>query len=442
MIDFLKLPSPCYVLDEELLDRNLAIIDRVRREAGAEIIVALKACAMWSIFPELARHSDGATASSAAEARLVFEEFGRPAHTYAPVYTDRNIEEILRCSDHITFNSVAQFERFGPMALLRGISCGLRINPQYSPVETDLYNPCVPGSRLGVTADLLKELPAGIDGLHFHVLCESRPHHLRLALEAVEKHFGQYLDRIKWLNMGGGHLMTASWYDCDRLIALLKAFRSRHPNLRLILEPGSAFTWRTGFLVSTVEDIVENGGVTTAMLDVSFACHMPDCLEMPYKPAIVGAREPQEGDRRWRMGGNSCLAGDYCGDWEFEHELQVGERIVFEDMIHYTMVKMPAFLAGIRASGESSFKYLQNVFSSVCPKEQGETLALYVAEKALNSYPVPGACRVHGGGFAGTMQAFVPAKYTGEFRKAVDAVMGKGACMVMHVRPIGATKVL
>lgn len=218
MIDFLKLPSPCYVLDEELLDRNLAIIDRVRRESGAEIIVALKACAMWSIFPELARHSDGATASSAAEARLVFEEFGRPAHTYAPVYTDRNIEEILRCSDHITFNSVAQFERFGPMALLRGISCGLRINPQYSPVETDLYNPCVPGSRLGVTADELKELPAGIDGLHFHVLCESRPHHLRLALEAVEKHFGQYLDRIKWLNMGGGHLMTHAEYDCDELI--------------------------------------------------------------------------------------------------------------------------------------------------------------------------------------------------------------------------------
>ena len=287
MIDFLKLPSPCYVLDETLLDRNLAVIDRVRRESGAEIIVALKACAMWSIFPELARHSDGATASSAAEARLVFEEYGKPAHTYAPVYTDRNIDEILRCSDHITFNSVAQFGRFGPMALLRGISCGLRINPQYSPVETDLYNPCVPGSRLGVTADELNDLPAGIDGLHFHVLCESRPHHLRLALEAVEKHFGQYLDRIGWLNMGGGHLMTHAEYDCDELIALLRDFKSRHPRLRLILEPGSAFTWRTGCLVSTVEDIVENAGVHTAMLDVSFACHMPDCLEMPYKPAIV-----------------------------------------------------------------------------------------------------------------------------------------------------------
>ena len=343
MIDFLTMPSPCYVLDERLLDANLAVIDRVRRESGAEVIVALKACAMWSIFPELARHSDGATASSAAEARLVFEEFGRPTHTYAPVYTDRNIDEILCCSDHITFNSVAQFERFGQRALIRGISCGLRINPEYSPVGTDLYNPCVPGSRLGVTAGELRELPAGIEGLHFHVLCESRPAHLRLALEAVERRFGRLLDRVAWLNMGGGHLMTHAEYDCDELIALLREFRSRHPHLRLILEPGSAFTWRTGYLVSTVEDIVTNGGVHTAMLDVSFACHMPDCLEMPYKPAIVGAHDPAEGETRWRMGGTSCLAGDYCGDWAFDRAPQVGDRIVFEDMIHYTMVKTTMF---------------------------------------------------------------------------------------------------
>ena len=346
MIDFLKVPSPSYVLDETLLDANLALIDRVRRESGAEIIVALKACAMWSIFPELARHSDGATASSAAEARLVLEEFGSLAHTYAPVYTDRNIEEILRCSSHITFNSVAQYERFAPMAILRGISCGLRINPEYSPVETDLYNPCVAGSRLGVTAAQLAAhggLPAGIEGLHFHVLCESRPEHLRLALEAVERHFGEYLDRVQWLNLGGGHLMAHADYDCDALIALLREFKARHPHLRLILEPGSAFTWRTGYLVSTVEDIVENGGVTTAMLDVSFACHMPDCLEMPYKPAIVGAHEPVAGEKRWRLGGTSCLAGDYYGDWAFDHDLKVGERIVFEDMIHYTMVKTTMF---------------------------------------------------------------------------------------------------
>ena len=346
MIDFSEVPSPCYLLDEAALDRNLAVIDRVRRATGAEIIVALKACAMWRIFPELAKHSDGATASSAAEARLVREEFGRPAHTYAPVYTDRNIDEIIACSDHITFNSLAQYERFGQRALINGLSCGLRINPLYSPVETDLYNPCVPGSRLGVTAERLAEqggLPEGIEGLHFHVLCESRPEHLRKALEAVELRFGECLDRVKWLNMGGGHLMTHAEYDCDELIALLGEFRARHPRLRLILEPGSAFTWRTGYLVSTVEDIVENGGVRTAMLDVSFACHMPDCLEMPYKPAIVGAHDPAGDEPRWRMGGTSCLAGDFCGDWAFDRDLRTGDRVVFEDMIHYTMVKTTMF---------------------------------------------------------------------------------------------------
>ncbi|WP_302105001.1 carboxynorspermidine decarboxylase [uncultured Alistipes sp.] len=343
MVDFQKVPSPCYVLDEQLLDANLAKIDEVRRRTGAEIIVALKACAMWRIFPELARHSDGATASSAAEARLVFEEYGRPAHTYAPVYTDRDFGEIMRCSDHITFNSVAQYERFGARACAQGISCGLRINPQYSPVETDLYNHCVAGSRLGVTAAELGELPEGIEGLHFHVLCESRPEHLRRALEAVETHFGRWLDRIAWLNMGGGHLMTHAEYDREELIDLLNGFRARHPRLRLILEPGSAFTWRTGYLVSTVEDVVVNCGVRTAMLDVSFACHMPDCLEMPYKPAIVGAHDPTEGEPRWRMGGNSCLAGDFCGDWAFERAPRPGDRIVFEDMIHYTMVKTTMF---------------------------------------------------------------------------------------------------
>ena len=343
MIDFSKVPSPCYVADMEAIMRNMAVIDDVRRRSGAEIIVALKACAMWSIFPTLAQHSDGATASSAAEARLVKDYFGRQAHTYAPVYTESDIETILECSDHLTFNSVAQFERFGQRALIRGISCGLRINPQYSPVETDLYNPCITGSRLGVTADELGELPDGIEGLHFHVLCESRPHHLRLALEAVERHFGPMLDRVKWLNMGGGHLMTHEDYDCDELVDILRSFRGRHPHLRLILEPGSAFTWRTGVLVATIEDIVRNGGVNTAMLDVSFACHMPDCLEMPYKPAIVGAHEPAGGETRWRMGGNSCLAGDWYGDWAFDREPKVGDRVVFEDMIHYTMVKTTMF---------------------------------------------------------------------------------------------------
>ncbi len=343
MINYDGVSSPCYILDEELLLENLAKIDYVREQSGAEIIVALKANAMWSIFPLLAAHSDGATASSLAEARLVFEEFGQAAHTYAPIYTDGNIDEIIALSSHITFNSLSQYHRFSQRALLNGISCGLRVNPRYSPVETDLYNPCVAGSRLGVTPEELAELPVGIEGLHFHVLCESRPEHLRLALESFERYYGEFIPQLKWLNMGGGHLMTHADYDCEELIAILHEFKARHPHLRLILEPGSAFTWRTGSLLSRIEDIVENGGVRTAMLDVSFACHMPDCLEMPYKPSIVGAHDPEEGEEEWRMGGNSCLAGDYCGAWAFDNRPKVGDSVIFEDMIHYTMVKTTMF---------------------------------------------------------------------------------------------------
>ena len=343
MIDFLTLPSPCYILDEQSLLRNLAVIDKVRHATGAEIIVALKACAMWRIFPILREHSDGATASSSAEARLVLEEYGRKAHTYAPAYTDADIDEILRCSDHITFNSLNQWHRFGERARKAGLSCGLRVNPLYSTVETDLYNPAAPDSRLGIHAEELPVLPEGVEGIHFHTLCESRPEDLEATLEAFEHRFGHLLPQAKWLNMGGGHLMTAEDYDEDKLIAILLRFRLRWPNLRIILEPGSAFTWRTGWLTSTIQDIVHTGGVHTAMLDVSFACHMPDTLEMPYKPAIVGAHDPREGETRWRMGGNCCLAGDYKGDWAFDREPQIGDRIVFEDMIHYTMVKTTMF---------------------------------------------------------------------------------------------------
>ena len=336
-------PSPCYVLEEAELLKNMAVIDRVRREAGVEIIVALKASAMWSIFPILREHSDGATASSLAEARLVFEEYGKKAHTYAPVYSESEWEELVQYSDHITFNSLGQWERYRQRALLNGISCGLRINHEYSTVETDLYNPASPTSRLGIRADLLPELPEGIEGLHFHSLCESQAEDLVATLEAVEAKFGHLLDKIKWFNMGGGHLMTRKGYNVDLLIDTLRKFRERHPNLRVILEPGSAFTWRTGTLVATVEDIVEGGGESTLVANVSFACHMPDCLEMPYKPAIVGAHDPEEGEKRWRVGGNSCLAGDWVGHWAFDKEPKVGDRIVFEDMIHYTMVKTTMF---------------------------------------------------------------------------------------------------
>ncbi len=343
MLDFEKIPSPCFVLDERLLLKNLAVIDRVRKEAGIEIIVALKASAMWSIFPTLREHSDGATASSVAEARLVAEEFGSRAHTYAPVYKESEWDEIMRYSDYITFNSLSQAQKYGHRAVMNGISCGLRINPQHSTTSTPLYDPSSAGSRLGVQAENLTELPDYIEGLHFHNLCEGNAKDLKATLEAIESRFGHLLDKVQWLNMEGGHLITAEWYEVDELIELLNNFKNSHPNLRIILEPGAAFVWQTGYLVSTIEDIVEGGGVRTAMLDVSFACHMPDCLEMPYKPRIAGAHDPKEGEMGWRMGGNSCLAGDFVGEWAFAHPLKVGEKIVFEDMMHYTMVKTTMF---------------------------------------------------------------------------------------------------
>ena len=338
-------PTPAYVIHKEMLDLNLTTIDKVRREAGVEVIVALKANATWHIFPELKAHSDGATASSLAEARLVVEYMGVKAHTYAPVYTEEEIDAILDASSHITFNSLAQYERYHRRAVERGVSCGLRVNPEYSTVETDLYNPAMPESRLGVRAVDLDVLPEGIEGLHFHSLCESRPEDLEATLRSFEERFGRHLDRVRWVNFGGGHLMTHADYDEDMLIDILRRFKARHPHLRIILEPGSAFTWDTGVLVARVEDVVRNGGRNTLMLNVSFACHMPDCLEMPYKPRILGMHDPNEGETEYWMGGNSCLAGDTMGAWATDDGVvpQVGNRIIFRDMIHYTMVKTTMF---------------------------------------------------------------------------------------------------
>ena len=344
MIDYSKIPSPCYVLDEAAFRRNLSVIRSVKERAGVEIILAFKAFAMWSVFPIVREYIPYSTASSLAEARLAFEEMGSPAHTYAPAYTDKEFPAIMACSSHITFNSLSQFERFYPQTKFNTVSCGLRINPEFSLVETDLYNPCSPGSRLGVVEDLLADkLPEGIEGLHFHTLCESSSYDLEKTLQVVEEKFGKYFSQIKWLNMGGGHLMTREGYDVEHLISLLKAFKLKYPHLQLILEPGSAFTWQTGVLVSSVVDMVENKGIKTVLLDVSFACHMPDCLEMPYKPAIVGATDEVPGKPTYRMGGNSCLSGDFLGSWSFDTELKIGDHIVFEDMIHYTMVKTTMF---------------------------------------------------------------------------------------------------
>jgi carboxynorspermidine decarboxylase len=339
-----NIPSPCFVLDEVRFRKNLELIRSVKEKAGVEIILAFKAFAMWSVFPIVREYIPCSTASSLSEARLAFEEMGSPAHTYAPAYSDREFDEIMQYSSHITFNSLTQFHRFYSRTQFYNISCGLRINPEYSDVETDLYNPCSPGSRLGVVAEILGDkLPEGVEGLHFHTLCESNSFDLENTLRAVEEKFGKFFGQIKWLNMGGGHLMTKAGYDTNHLIDILKKFKAKYPHLQLILEPGSAFAWRTGELISTVQDIVENKGVKTAMLDVSFSCHMPDCLEMPYKPAILGATDPIPGKPAYRMGGNSCLAGDFYGDWSFDKPLEIGDRIIFEDMIHYTMVKTTMF---------------------------------------------------------------------------------------------------
>jgi len=343
-MEYSKIPSPCYVLDEVAFRKNLELIKSVKEKAGVEIILAFKAFAMWSVFPIVREYIPYSTASSLAEARLAFEEMGSPAHTYGPAYTDKEFPAIMNCSSHITFNSLTQFERFYPQTQFNNISCGLRINPEFSDVETDLYNPCAPGSRLGIVADLLGDkLPEGVEGLHFHTLCESSSYDLEKTLNIVEEKFGRYFPQIKWLNMGGGHLMTREGYDTNHLISLLKSFKAKYPHLHLILEPGSAFAWKTGVLVSSVIDIVENKGIKTAILDVSFACHMPDCLEMPYKPSIIGATDAIPGKPTYRMGGNSCLSGDFMGDWSFDEELKPGDRIVFDDMIHYTMVKTTMF---------------------------------------------------------------------------------------------------
>lgn len=346
MIDYSQIPSPSYVLDEVRLRNNLQLIRSVQERSGAKIILAFKAFALWKAFPIVKEYINHSTASSLAEARLAYEEMGSYAHTYSPAYTDEEFEEIASLSSHITFNSIQQYMRRKPQIekMERHISCGIRVNPECAQVETDLYNPCAPGSRLGVTVELFNgELPDGIEGLHCHALCESSSYEFENMMQAFEERFANFLPKLKWVNFGGGHLMTRKDYDVEHLIKIVKAFKSRYPWLEVILEPGSAFAWQTGELVSTVVDIVENHGIKTAILNVSFACHMPDCLEMPYKPAILNATDEIEGKPTYRMGGNSCLSGDYVGSWSFDHELQIGEKIVFMDMIHYTTVKTTMF---------------------------------------------------------------------------------------------------
>ena len=342
--------TPYYIVFEEKLRNNLKLIDYVSKQANVKIIMAFKANALWKTFGIISEYCSSSTASSINEMKLSLEELGNDVHAYCPVYTDESIVEFIDGCSHITFNSVSQFSKYFPLVEKhnansgRKISCGLRINPECSVIETDIYNPCMPGSRFGVTSEALEEFPVGLEGFHFHALCESTSYDLKNVLERVELKFGKYLPCLKWLNMGGGHLMTKEGYDVEHLIQTLNEFHAKYPNLELIMEPGSAFTWRTGDLIAKVLDIVENHGVKTAIIDASFSCHMPDCLEMPYKPVITEALENVDFSKpTYRIGGNSCLSGDFMGDWSFERPLEVGDLLTFEDMNHYTTVKTNMF---------------------------------------------------------------------------------------------------
>ena len=351
-----ELTRPAYVLEEKRLRRNLALIRDVAERSGVEIILAFKAYALWKTFPIFRDYISSTTASSLSEARLAYEEFGAKAHTYSPAYTDYEIDDIARMSSHLTFNSLSQYERYRNRAKAANlaIKLGVRVNPEYSEVGTDIYNPCAPGTRFGVLAeDLPDALPEDITGFHCHCHCESGSDVFQRTLVHIEEKFSKWFPQLEWINFGGGHLMTRADYDVELLVSILKDFRKRYPNLKVILEPGSAFGWQTGPLVSHVVDIVENHGIRTAILDVSFTCHMPDCLEMPYHPAVRGAETVENaetmlglmanGHYLYRLGGNSCLSGDWMSAWRFDHELQIGETIIFEDMLHYTTVKTCTF---------------------------------------------------------------------------------------------------
>lgn len=345
-IDYRQVQSPAFVIDQARLVRNLELIQRVQKESGVKVILALKGFSTWPLFPLVKQYLHGATASSLNEARLIKEEMGTLAHTYSPAYFLDDFEELLTYSSHLTFNSITQFEQFKDQVTKasKPVSIGLRVNPEYSEVETDLYNPAVPGSRLGILADQLPAtLPEAIEGLHVHTLCESSAKATEQLIFALEAKFGQHLSGLKWVNLGGGHLMTRKDYDVDYLIKILSAFKQRHPQLKVLMEPGSAIAWETGELVSTVLDIVESGGIKTAIVDVSFTAHMPDTLEMPYRPTILGATDPIPDKPSYRIGGVSCLAGDFMEAYSFEKPLQIGDQIIFWDMIHYTMVKSTMF---------------------------------------------------------------------------------------------------
>lgn len=335
-------PSPAYVVDLGRLRHNLAVLDHVQQKSGAKILMALKAFSMWSVFPVISQTLKGVCASSPWEARLGREEFGGEVHSFSAAFKENDVRELLSISDHLVFNSFNQLERFRPLWEESGVSIGLRVNPEHSEGHTAIYDPCAPNSRLGIPrAEFDGRSLSGVEGLHFHTLCEQLFEPLKRTATVFEEKFGHFLPGMKWLNLGGGHHITREGYDIDALIELVKYFREKY-DLEVYLEPGEAIAIGTGVLVGEVLDVVNNG-METAILDVSATCHMPDCLEMPYRPTITNGFDPGEKPYTYRLGGPSCLAGDVIGDWSFEEPLKPGDRLCFEDMAHYTMVKTTTF---------------------------------------------------------------------------------------------------
>jgi carboxynorspermidine decarboxylase len=344
-LDFYALPSPCYLVDERLLVKNLEILYSVQQRTGCRILLALKGFSMYAVFPLVGRYLKGITASSLFEARLGYEQMGKEIHIYAPAYRDDEFPELLKYCDHIVFNSFSQWQRFKAQVqqvTAKNIQCGLRINPEYSEIATSIYNPCHQYSRLGVTSSNIKpEALAELDGLHFHTMCEQNSDTLERTIKVVDDKFGRYLKQMKWLNMGGGHHITRADYDLETLVRSIRFFQDKY-GVQVYLEPGEAIALNTGYLVATVLDIVNNG-MKIAILDTSAACHMPDVLEMPYRPQILHAGHPGDHPYTYRLGGPTCLAGDIIGDYSFQQPLEPGDRMVFCDMAHYTMVKNNMF---------------------------------------------------------------------------------------------------
>ena len=361
---FDKLPSPAYVCEEELLENNLKLLKRVQDETGVKILLALKGFAMHSTFDLCKKYLKGCCASGLHEALLAKEEFGKEVHTYSPAFKDEEIDEIISISNHLVFNSFNQLKRYKDKAFKK-VSLGVRLNPEYSSVEVDLYNPCAPNSRLGITkANFDESQLQYLEGFHFHALCEQNVDALEGALANFEKNFSLYFSQLKWVNFGGGHHITRADYDVEGLINLLKDFKARYPHLEVYMEPGEAIGWHTGYLVATVLDIVNNG-MDLAILDTSAEAHMPDTLAMPYRAMIRNSAVAFEKKYTYRLGGNTCLAGDIIGDYSFDEPLKVGDKIILEDMIHYTMVKTTTF-NGIKLPSivlknkDNSYKIIKN----------------------------------------------------------------------------------